>query len=307
MSSLRIETDKLHQQLHQANQPSFYREMPAPVLLVGLGTSGCKVMVNAYRIRSDKVGCEHVGVRYIGADVDKDPRRDNLAEKRDISFIPMGQAGAGTNTKNGFEIASNHYDKLKGAFEKAMVSHMEGPDFGFNLPPSQLQTAYVVGGGGGGTSGGAQDRVVTALHAAKRSVGLQKLEIYPWTIGSQMPVMDVTRSVDDDTQDRIAANTSDNLEARYRRMNSKIMMTELPPDGAPFTVESSIRIWGNTEFDNRSREHRVHTNGALFEIMAACLEAQIFTAAGKEGKARRIDDIILGLTGQMNAANGTPI
>ena len=281
--------------------------MPTPALIIGLGTSGCQIMAKTYRMRAAKFGCTDAGARYIGADVDKDPRQDNLAEKRDIGFIPMGSDGAGTNAKNGYQIATDHYDKLKESFEKAMVAHMEAPDHGFNLSPSKLQAAYVAGGGGGGTGGGTKERAVTALHEAKRSVGLKKLEIHTWMIGSQMPVHDVTRSVGIQANDRIAANSSDNLEACYRQMNSKQMLTEQPPNGEAFIIESSTRIWGNAEFDNCNREHRVHTNVDLFEIIAACLEIQIFTAAGKENKARRIDDIILGITGQMHASSGAPI
>ena len=310
MNNLNEKNNQLYELLNQTSCPDFDRVLTNATIVIGIGTSGSKAVNTLFRMLEQSPSGIPEGVLFIVADVDKDGRKqDSLAEISQIAFIPMGSDGAGTNTENGRRIAENYYEDIKSAIEKAMVTLIEndGMETQFNLPAGTLQSVFLVGGSGGGAAGGGMDVFVTASHHAKRSVGLEQLKINQWRIGSQIPTHDVTRTASSDAQERIPANSADNFEASYIQMNTKRYMTEKPPVGEPFEIEMSVRTFANVEFDNVSRGHRIQTNEDLIHVMGGCLQAQIFTAAGKENSSRHIDDFILGTTGQTNRATGSPI
>ena len=309
MNHINDNTSQFYQLLEKATLPSFPLVLTAATIVFGVGTSGSKIVLNLFRLLEASEGGVPDGVIFIVADVDRDERKDNLAEISQVACISMGKAGAGTNTQNGLRIAEEHYEQIKSTIEKAMVSLMEndGLDSQFNLPPAKSQSIFVVGGDGGGAAGGIKDKIVTASHDARRSVGVEQIEVNVWRIGSQIPIHDVTRTPNPDAKERIPANAADNLEACYIQMNTKSYLTEQPPLGEPFEVPMSTRTFANVEFDNLSRGHRLNTNEELLHVIAGCLQSRIFTAAGKENEARRIDYVILGTTGQTYRSTGSPI
>lgn len=308
MNDLNEENNRLYKFLEQATRPDFHLVLTNATIIIGIGTSGSKAVLNLFRRLACSANGVPDGVIFIVADVDQDGRREILAEISQVAFIPMGELGAGTNTENGRRIAGEHYEDIKSTIEKSMVTLMEDNYMGtqFNLSAGKSQSVFIVGGDGGGTAGGAKDVFVTASHDARRSVGLEQLRVNVWRIGSQIPINDVTRTVSPDARERIPANTADNQEACYIQMNTKRYMTERPPLGEPFDIEMSTRTFANVEFDNLSRSHRLQTNEELLHVMAGCLQSRVFTAAGKENDSRHIDDVILGSTGQTFRATGSP-
>ena len=303
------DSNQLYQLLKQATCAEFPPVLTSATIIFGIGTTGSKIVINLFRLLEASERGVPDGVIFIVADVDSDERDDTLAEISQIVFIPLGKSGAGTNTQNGCRIIEEHYEPIKSTIEKSMVTLMEndGLESQFSLPPGKSQSFFIIGGDGGGTAGGGKDKTATAAHDAKRSVGLEQLEVNVWRVGSQIPIHDVTRSVSSDAKERIPANTADNLEACYIQMNTKRYLTEHPPIGEPFEVQMSTRTFANVEFDNVSRGHRLNTNEELLHVIAGCLHSRIFTAAGKENESRHIDDMILGTTGQTFRSTGSPV
>jgi hypothetical protein len=298
-----------YQLLKQSTCPNFPLLLTAATIIIGIGTSGSKIVLYLFRLLEASEGGVPEGVVFIVADVDRDERHDNLAEMSQIAFISMGKAGAGTNTQNGSRIGDENYETIKSTIEKSMVTLMENESLEtqFNLPPGKSQSVFIVGGDSGGAAGGVKDKFITATHDSKRSVGLENLEVNVWRVGSQIPIHDVTRSVSSDAKERIPANAADNLEACYIQMSTRRYLTERPPIGEPFEVQMSTRTFANVEFDNLSRSHRIQTNEELLHVIAGCLQSRIFTAAGKENESRHIDDMILGTTGQTYRDTGSPV
>ncbi len=309
MSFLNEEVDRQYELLNRATLADCKLEQTAATMIIGLGTSGSKAVLELFRhLRQSKQGVPK-GLIFIVVDVDQDGRKQSsLDEMTEVIFIPLGIYGAGTNTENGRRILEENYLEIKSTVVRAMVSLMEQEGHGvqFNVPPAQLLVAFILAGCGG-TSGAADDVMATALYDAKRSVGLKKLEVNRWRIGPELPVHDVTREVSQDARERLPANSADNREACYVEMATKRYKTEFPPVGDPFVVQMSTRTYTNVEFDSTSRGHRLQTMDDLIQVISRCLYVQVFTAAGKEASSRHIDDLILGTTGQAFRATGSPV
>jgi hypothetical protein len=301
--------DQLKQLLARAIRPDFQGVLTAPTQIIGVGSSGSDVVLILFRKLQKWLGNLPENVKFLLIDADKDPRRNNLAERSRIVFIPTSKSGAGTNTFLGKKLALLRYNHILTTIERSMVGLMEVDDFRFptNLPGSELQAALVVSGASGGTGGGTADVAISSIHHAAHRIGLKQVEVNLATIGPIMPTSDTTRSIEPKRVKRIHANAADNYQAWYSQMNTRRRFEERPPGQDPFSIDSSTRIYSKIEFENQSESTRLHRNVDLHRMIAACLLMRVFTIAGKERESRYVDEFMNGTSGQINSATAERI
>lgn len=271
------------------------QRMALPLLAVGFGTTGSKVVHNlAQTVRAENPAGELPSAfEYLPMDAAvPQPEFDAL----NFHAIPGGIDGSGTHPLNGHRLffTQENYQQLRHTLNSKVLNILRGLEA---VASGQRAANFLLVAGNGGTSG-AMDRAIGLLHDVAQERRVQ-IRVHVLFIGAEISVRDKNRQVTVQQQRLVRATASLNLRKILRDMITDGFIQEPRPDGTTFPVRASERVWSLILADQSNGVCDHATVDDLIHMLTKGLYLRFFTQAGTH-LAERICD--LRNTGEMGLA-----
>lgn len=258
-------------------------QLSACTLLIGLGSTGTKIVDQIIRNVVDSLGFVPPSLNYLMIDGEA---TENLYGPD--HFTCVGIDGCGTDPNEGRDAFLEIYPDLLKTVEGLLLKLNSGSDvMPAAVPPITCVEVYVFAGNGG-TSGGMQQPCITLLNEVMHKRRIRTPRIHTVFLGADMPMNDASRTVTDSQIEITAATAWANIRRMvFEHWNPEPIRDESPTGGTQLPAGGRLESVGF--MDQSNGRHQLGTTDELIEMVAAAYFAAICTHASLSVSARMKD------------------
>lgn len=262
------------------------------VVLIGLGTTGSKIVDKIARQAMDELGYLPTCFNYITIDAAGGEHLHSFERHHRLNLN-----GAGTDPKVGEAAFLQRYPKLFHALDRLVLDLRPDASMQVTSPVKEAAT-FIVVGGNGGSSGGFQQPTITLCHDVARERRISHPRVNLVSLGPEMPMKDSSRTVTDEQRRAVNQTAIGNFVKVTADHASPDLLTEQPPGRPAFSVPASKRVWAYTNVDQSNGSAQCGVTADFVEQVAASLFAASFTHATQSVEDRICDMEMMGTTGR---------
>lgn len=262
----------------------------APVVLIGLGTTGIMIVQSLISwLRREAGGLVPRSVGYIMVDSATAPEGIDLDHFKNVTGECAGENGAGTDPNNGEEAIHRNYGALQKMLSGAL-KRLDSNDPHLRVSKSVRECVdfYLIAGQGA-TGGGGQSTLILLCHDVARTWGIETPRVHLKFLGAEMSLRDVTRTPSDEQQIVVRDTSAQNQTYYLAHHHSSELTVLSPPVGQAFSLPASQLTHEVSVIDQSNPHHRYPTTGDFIDGVARGLATSVFTAVQKDIEDRAID------------------
>lgn len=269
--------------LADTEQPGLRLQLAACTLLIGLGSTGTRIVDQLIRSVVASVGFVPPSLNYLMIDGEATDDLHGLDH-----FTCVGIDGCGTDPNEGRAAFLEIYPDLLKTVETLLLKLNSASDvMPAAVAPKTCVEVYVFAGNGG-TSGGMQQPCVTLINEVMQKRSIRTPRIHTIFLGADMPMKDASRTVTDSQVEITAATAWANIRRMvFEHWNPKSILDESPTVGTILPAGGRLESVGF--MDQSNGRHQLGTTDELIEMVATAYFVAICTHASISVSARMKD------------------